>query len=108
MAPKLPTSLNPRYLTLFRAALGQGQTAIDAYQAWRASEPVKGDFILRSGMTLAVEPMVVAGRRDVQLLDDGWTVITEDKKPAAHFEHTIAVTPNGVEILTDGGSPYQL
>ena len=66
------------------------------------SEPVRGDFILRPGMTLAVEPMVVAGRRDVTLLDDGWTVITEDKKPAAHFEHTVAVTASGIEVLTDG------
>jgi methionyl aminopeptidase len=72
------------------------------------SEPVRGDFILRPGMTLAVEPMVVAGRRDVQLLDDGWTVITEDKRPAAHFEHTVAVTPNGIEILTDGRSAWAL
>ena len=66
------------------------------------SEPVRGDFILRPGMTLAVEPMVVAGRRDVTLLEDGWTVITEDKKPAAHFEHTVAVTASGIEVLTDG------
>jgi len=66
------------------------------------SEPVRGDFVLRPGMTLAVEPMVVAGRRDVTLLNDGWTVITEDKKPAAHFEHTVAVTASGIEVLTDG------
>lgn len=72
------------------------------------SEPVRGDFILRPGMTLAVEPMVVAGRRDVQLLDDGWTVITEDKQPAAHFEHTIAVTASGVDVLTDGREPWAL
>ena len=72
------------------------------------SEPVKGDFVLRQGMTLAVEPMVVAGRRDVQLLNDGWTVITEDKQPAAHFEHTIAVTASGVDILTDGRSAWEL
>jgi len=63
---------------------------------------LRTDFQLRPGMTLAVEPMVVAGRRDVQLLDDGWTVITEDHQPAAHFEHTIAVTEDGIDILTDG------
>ena len=72
------------------------------------SESARGDFKLRPGMTLAVEPMVVAGRRDVQLLDDGWTVITEDKQPAAHFEHTIAVTETGVDILTDGRAPWAL
>ncbi len=65
-------------------------------------EQLRGDFELRPGMTLAVEPMVVAGRRDVKLLADQWTVITEDRQPAAHFEHTIAVTSAGIDILTDG------
>jgi len=64
-------------------------------------EQLRGDFVLRAGMTLAVEPMVVAGRRDVELLKDGWTVVTEDRQRAAHFEHTVAVTSNGVDILTD-------
>ncbi len=70
------------------------------------TEQLRGDFKLRPGMTLAVEPMVVAGRRDVQLLDDGWTVVTEDRSPAAHFEHTVAVTDVGVDILTDGREPW--
>lgn len=65
-------------------------------------EQLKGDFRLRPGMTLAVEPMVVSGRRDVILLEDQWTVVTEDRKPAAHFEHTIAITETGCEVLTDG------
>ena len=68
-------------------------------------EQLRGDFELRPGMTLAVEPMVVAGRRDVKLLADQWTVITEDRLPAAHFEHTVAVTPMGVDLLTDGRQP---
>jgi methionyl aminopeptidase len=72
------------------------------------AEQLRGDFKLRPGMTLAVEPMVVAGRRDVQLLDDGWTVVTEDRSPAAHFEHTVAVTDVGVDILTDGRAPWGL
>jgi methionyl aminopeptidase len=46
--------------------------------------------------------MVVMGRRDVVLLEDQWTVITQDRLPAAHFEHTVAVTDTGVEVLTDG------
>ena len=65
-------------------------------------EQLRGDFMIRAGMTLAVEPMVVAGRREVKLLADGWTVITEDRQRAAHFEHTVAVTTNGVDILTNG------
>jgi methionyl aminopeptidase len=68
-------------------------------------EQLRGDFELRPGMTLAVEPMVVAGRRDVKLLSDQWTVVTEDDKPAAHFEHTVAVTATGTDILTDGRMP---
>jgi len=71
-------------------------------------EQLRGDFLLRAGMTLAVEPMVAAGRRDVQLLKDGWTVVTEDNQRAAHFEHTVAVTSNGVDILTDGQEPWTL
>lgn len=71
-------------------------------------EQLRGDFMLRPGMTLAVEPMVVAGRRDVQLMPDGWTVVTEDSQRAAHFEHTVAVTSNGVDILTDGQEQWTL
>jgi methionyl aminopeptidase len=68
-------------------------------------EHLRGDFKLRPGMTLAIEPMVVMGRRDVDLLDDGWTVVTHDGQPAAHFEHTIAVTESGADVLSDGRVP---
>ncbi len=68
-------------------------------------EQLRGDFELRPGMTLAIEPMVVAGKRDVRLLEDQWTVVTEDGKPAAHFEHTVAITREGADILTDGRPP---
>jgi methionyl aminopeptidase len=72
------------------------------------AEQLRGDFKLRPGMTLAVEPMVVMGRRDVLMLEDGWTCVTEDRLPAAHFEHTIAVTDVGVDVLTDGRAPWGL
>ncbi len=62
----------------------------------------RGDFYLQPGMTIAVEPMVILGKPDVRLLNDGWTVVTEDGAPAAHYEHTIAVTPTGSDVLTDG------
>jgi methionyl aminopeptidase len=55
---------------------------------------------LKSGMTLAIEPMINMGTHEVRTLGDGWTVVTTDKKRSAHFEHTIAVTPDGPEILT--------
>ena len=71
-------------------------------------EGLRGDFELRPGMTLAVEPMVVAGKRDVRALKDNWTMVTADGKAAAHFEHTVAVTDQGVDVLTDGRQPFTL
>jgi methionyl aminopeptidase len=55
---------------------------------------------LRSGMALAIEPMITRGGRHVAELDDGWTVITTDGSRAAHFEHTVAITPDGPWVLT--------
>jgi len=55
---------------------------------------------LKAGMCLAIEPMYTLGSGDVAVLTDGWTVVTEEGVLAAHFEHTIAITENGPEILT--------
>lgn len=55
---------------------------------------------LRAGMTLAIEPMVNAGSPAVAILNDGWTVVTKDGLPSAHFEHTVLITELGPEILT--------
>lgn len=55
---------------------------------------------LRAGMTLAIEPMVNMGTHEVKVLQDNWTVVTKDGLPSAHFEHTVAITPDGPEILT--------
>ncbi|MBU6401679.1 MAG: type I methionyl aminopeptidase [Verrucomicrobia bacterium] len=55
---------------------------------------------LRPGMTLAIEPMVNAGKADVKMLNDGWTVVTQDGQPSAHFEHTVLVTDAEPEVLT--------
>jgi methionyl aminopeptidase len=49
---------------------------------------------------LALEPMVNLGTEEVQILKDGWTVVTMDKKPSAHFEHTVAITADGPVVLT--------
>jgi methionine aminopeptidase type I len=59
---------------------------------------------LEAGMTFTIEPMVNAGRRDVRLLPDGWTVITRDHSLSAQWEHTILVTPAGCEVLTLGAN----
>ncbi|MAF10670.1 type I methionyl aminopeptidase [Candidatus Poribacteria bacterium] len=56
---------------------------------------------LRAGMALAIEPMINAGTHRVRTLDDGWTVVTADGRPSAHFEHTVVVLSDGVEILTN-------
>ncbi len=61
--------------------------------------PGKGPRLLE-GMVLAIEPMVGMGRPEVNILEDDWTVVMQDGKPAAHFEHTIAVTRNGPVVLT--------
>ncbi len=56
---------------------------------------------LKEGMVIAIEPMVNVGSPDVKILDDGWTAVTSDGRLSAHFEHTIAITNNGPEILTE-------
>lgn len=56
--------------------------------------------LIKEGMVLAVEPMVTLGKPTVRQLQDGWTIATLDGSPAAHFEHTVAVTKNGYKILT--------
>lgn len=55
---------------------------------------------LKAGMVLAIEPMVNEGTADVKLLSDDWTVVTADGKPSAHFEHSVAITENGPDILS--------
>lgn len=57
-------------------------------------------MILKKGMALALEPMINAGKADVRVLDDRWTVVTQDGQWSAHFEHTVALTDNGPEVLT--------
>ena len=51
-------------------------------------------------MTLAIEPMINLGRPEVEVLKDGWTVLTRDRRPSAHVEHTVAVLDGRAEILT--------
>ncbi len=53
------------------------------------------------GLVIAIEPMINLGRKEVKTLQDGWSVVTKDGRPSAHYEHTIAVTKNGPDILSD-------
>jgi methionyl aminopeptidase len=57
---------------------------------------------LKEGMVLAIEPMISAGRPDIEILSDGWTAVTRDRSLSAHFEHTIAITGQGPEVMTEG------
>lgn len=60
----------------------------------------KLNLTLKPGMTLAIEPMVNAGTYEVKTKKNGWTVVTADGRPSAHFEHTVALTANAAEVLT--------
>jgi methionyl aminopeptidase len=60
----------------------------------------KNDILLEPGIVLAVEPMVSLGPKAVDTMDDGWTVVTKDRRASAHFEHTVAMTPDGPRVLT--------
>jgi methionyl aminopeptidase len=64
--------------------------------------PRNPNFRLEEGLVIAVEPMVNAGTKNVKTLSDGWTVVTKDGKPSAHFEHTVAITSTGPMVLTAG------
>ncbi|MBI3583387.1 MAG: type I methionyl aminopeptidase [Nitrospinae bacterium] len=78
---------------------GIGTSLHEEPQVPNFGEAGKGP-LLKSGMVLAIEPMVNAGVNDVEVLEDDWTVVTADGSLSAHFEHTVAITDNGVEILT--------
>ena len=54
----------------------------------------------KEGLVLAIEPMINRGRYEIRILPDGWTIVTADGSNSAHFEHTVAITSNGPEILT--------
>jgi methionyl aminopeptidase len=78
---------------------GVGRTMHEEPQIPNFVDP-KSNQKLRAGMTLAIEPMVNAGQPRVKILNDGWTVITQDGSLSAHFEHTVLVTETEPEILT--------
>jgi len=78
---------------------GIGRELHEDPQVPNYGKPGKGG-LLRPGMTLAIEPMVNMGKAAVKVMEDGWTVRTRDRKPSAHFEHTVAITDGEPEILT--------
>lgn len=65
-------------------------------------DTLRDDIDLRAGVVLAIEPMLTLGRADTTILNDKWTVVTNDGKASAHYEHTVAITKDGADVLTDG------
>jgi methionyl aminopeptidase len=80
---------------------GIGRVYHEDPQVLHYGEPGTG-LELKEGMTFTIEPMINAGRRDVRLLPDGWTVVTKDHSLSAQWEHTVLVTRSGHEVLTLG------
>jgi len=78
---------------------GIGRALHEEPQVPNFGAPGRGPKI-RPGMTLAIEPMIAAGSPDVEILEDGWTAVTRDRRLAAHYEHTVAMTDSGPEILS--------
>jgi methionyl aminopeptidase len=78
---------------------GIGRALHEEPQVPNFGTPGRGPRI-RPGMTLAIEPMIAQGGWEVDVLEDGWTAVTRDRTLSAHFEHTVALTPNGPEILS--------
>ena len=78
---------------------GIGSSLHEEPQVPNYGPPGKGP-LLRSGMVLAIEPMLNVGTWKTQIAEDGWTIVTEDGELSAHFEHTVAITENGPEVLT--------
>ena len=79
---------------------GVGRTMHEEPQVPNFDEGRKSSPKLKPGMTIAIEPMVNAGRPEVKILKDGWTVVTQDGSLSAHFEHTVLITDGEPEILT--------
>jgi methionyl aminopeptidase len=78
---------------------GIGRVFHEDPQVLHYGRPGTGE-VLVSGMVFTIEPMINLGRRDTKLLPDGWTVVTRDRSLSAQWEHTIAVTPDGHDVLT--------
>lgn len=79
---------------------GIGQNLHEDPQVPNFGTPRRG-YLLKEGLVLAVEPMINEGTHEVRTLADNWTVVTADGKLSVHFEHTVAIGPNGPEILTN-------
>lgn len=94
-------SVEPLGFSVVREFVGHGigRQLHESPQVPNFGRPSQGPK-LKEGMVLAIEPMINAGKPGVRILEDGWTAVTIDGADSAHFEHTVAITANGPEILT--------
>ncbi len=99
------STVTPRGFSVVRDFVGHGvgRKMHEPPQIYNYGAPGRGP-VLREGMTLAIEPMVNLGRHEVETLADGWTVVTLDRLPSVHVEHSVAVRKGRAEILTLPGS----
>ena len=79
---------------------GVGRSMHEDPQVLNYVEPGYPNYVLRPGMVIAIEPMVIMGKKETRVLDDQWTVVAADGTCAAHFEHTVAITEGDADILT--------
>jgi methionyl aminopeptidase len=108
VAEKMATHVRGRGFSVVERFVGHG-IGTDMHESPQVPNfvprgaPKRGNFRIEPGLVLAIEPMVNVGTKDVIQLDDGWTQVTRDRQPSAHFEHTVAVVDGGVEVLTRSG-----
>ena len=97
----IQTFVEAQHMSVVRDFCGHGLGRLfhDEPNVVHVGRPGEG-IVLRPGMFFTVEPMINLGRPHVKVLSDGWTAVTRDRSLSAQFEHTVGVTPNGVEIFT--------
>ncbi len=97
---KIEDFAHQNHLSVVRELVGHG-VGSDIHEEPDVPNYFTKDIVkLKSGMVIAVEPMLNLGTRHIYMVEDGWTIKTEDGKPSAHFEHTVLVTKDGFVILT--------
>jgi methionyl aminopeptidase len=104
IARKMQAKTESQHFSIVRELVGHGigKTLWEHPQIPNYYESGLEDFRIRQGAVLAIEPMIAAGNGDTKVLSDHWTVVTKDRSPSAHFEHTVAITKNGPAVLTCG------
>lgn len=110
---EMETFIHDQGFSIVREMTGHGigrelheSPSIPNYYAYDSSELI--DFDIRPGLVVAIEPMINAGVKEIECLDDDWTIVTIDGKNSAHFEHTVAVTKEGAVRLTGPPSDEEL